>query len=63
MSTIKSEAAANQALQPLAPADRLASTGWKVGANALQPVKPRACVAPVQSVGMLARIVSFLSAR
>lgn len=60
---MRNEHDANMALQPMPLAARLQSAGWHVGRNALQPVKPRACVAPVQAPGMLARIISILFAR
>lgn len=55
-----SEYAANLALQPSQSANAryLAAHGWKVGAHALAPVKPRQQLAqPQQRRGIVARML------
>ena len=54
--TMRTEYEANQAL---CPATRLQSNGWKVGANALQPVKPRKPARPVRRFSFFGFTISF----
>jgi hypothetical protein len=53
-----SEYTANLALQPIDRTDarHLAAQGWKVGANALAPVKPRQPAPQPQRRGIIARL-------
>lgn len=54
-----SEFTANLALQPIERAEvrHLAAQGWKVGAHALAPVKPRPQPVQPQRRGIVARIL------